>query len=164
MILFIPCFVKKAIYSSWFDDSEIGAVGMHYSILKGIVHLKMKILSSFTHPQVVPNLYECLCSAEHKGRYSEECGKQQFWGTSIFFPTTVWKSMVQRHSYRFGTTWGWVNDDRMNFFGWAIPLRLYKALLFFTGAVCWSWMPVSCYFERFLVALNIYPPNQVLLS
>ncbi len=39
--------------------------------LKGIVHPKMKILSSFTHPQVVPNLYECLCSAEHKGRYSE---------------------------------------------------------------------------------------------
>ncbi len=40
--------------------------------LKGIVHPKMKILSSFTHLQVVPNLYECLCSAEHKGRYSEE--------------------------------------------------------------------------------------------
>ncbi len=29
----------------------------------------MKILSSFTHPQVDPNLYECICSAEHKGRY-----------------------------------------------------------------------------------------------
>ncbi len=25
-----------------------------------------KIISSFTHPQVVPNLYECICSAEHK--------------------------------------------------------------------------------------------------
>ncbi len=33
-------------------------------LLKGIVHPKMKILSSFTHPQVVPNLYE--------GRYFEE--------------------------------------------------------------------------------------------
>ncbi len=40
--------------------------------LKGIVHPKMKILSSFTHPQVVPNLFEFLCSAEHKGRYFEE--------------------------------------------------------------------------------------------
>ncbi len=50
--------------------------------LKGIVHPKMKILSSFTHPQVVPNLYECLCSAEHKGRYSEECGKQSSSGQS----------------------------------------------------------------------------------
>ncbi len=40
--------------------------------LKGILHPKMLILSSFTHPQVVPNLYECLCSAEHKGRYFEE--------------------------------------------------------------------------------------------
>ncbi len=31
----------------------------------------IKILSSFTHPQVDPNLYECVCS-EHKGRYFEE--------------------------------------------------------------------------------------------
>ncbi len=34
---------------------------------KAIVHPKMRILSSFTHTKVVPNLYECLCSAEHKG-------------------------------------------------------------------------------------------------
>ncbi len=45
----------------------------HVSVfdIKGTVHPKMIILSSFTHPQVVPNLYECVCS-EHKGRYSEE--------------------------------------------------------------------------------------------
>ncbi len=40
--------------------------------VKGIVHPKMKILHDLTHPQVVPNLYEFLCSAEHKGRYFEE--------------------------------------------------------------------------------------------
>ncbi len=40
---------------------------------KRIVNPKMKILSSFTHPQVVPNLYEFfLFSSEHKGRYFEE--------------------------------------------------------------------------------------------
>ncbi len=44
--------------------------------IKGTVHPKIKILSSFTLPQVVPNLYECICSAEHKGSYSEECRKQ----------------------------------------------------------------------------------------
>jgi len=33
----------------------------------------MKILSSFTHPQVVSNLYEFLSSVEHKRRYFEEC-------------------------------------------------------------------------------------------
>jgi len=32
----------------------------------------MNILSSFTHPQVVANLYELLSSSEHKGRYLEE--------------------------------------------------------------------------------------------
>ncbi len=43
---------------------------------------------SFTHPQVVPNRFECLYFAEHKGRYSEECGKQSSYGaqlTSIVF-------------------------------------------------------------------------------
>ncbi len=97
-----------------------------YVRFKGIVHPKMKILS-FTHPQVVPNLYECLCSAEHKGRYSEECGKQSSSGaplTSIvfIFPTMEVNgapkqpgytlsseylplcSAEQRNSYRFGTT------------------------------------------------------------
>ncbi len=55
--------------------------------LIGIVHLKNLILS-FTHPQVDPNLYEYLCSAEHKGRYSEECGEKSSFEaplTSIVF-------------------------------------------------------------------------------
>jgi len=39
---------------------------------KVLVHPKMKILSVFTHPQVVQNLYVFICSAEHKGRYLEE--------------------------------------------------------------------------------------------
>jgi len=33
----------------------------------------MQILSSFTPPQVVSNLYKFLSSAEHKRRYFEEC-------------------------------------------------------------------------------------------
>ncbi len=55
--------------------------------IKRIVHPKMKIVSS-TQPLVFPNLYECVCCAEHKGRYSEECGKQSSSGeplTSIVF-------------------------------------------------------------------------------
>ncbi len=31
-------------------------------------------------------------------------------------------SAEQRHSYRFGTTWGWVKDDSIFIFGWTIPL------------------------------------------
>jgi len=44
--------------------------------LKGLVHPNMKILSVFTHSHVVPNLYVFICSAEHKGRYLEECFNQ----------------------------------------------------------------------------------------
>ncbi len=61
----------------------------------------MKILSEFANPQVVPNLYECLCSAERKGRYSEECGKQSSSGaplTSIVFVFLLWKSLVPQNS------------------------------------------------------------------
>ncbi len=113
------------------------------SQIKGIVHPKMKILSWFTRHHVVPNLYECICSAEHKERNSDECGKQSSSGaplTSIvfFFPTMKVNgapkqpgyklsseylplcSAEQRNSDRFGTTWGWVNHDRIFIFGWTI--------------------------------------------
>ncbi len=43
-------------------------------------------------------------------------------------------SAEQRNSYRFGTTWGWVNDDRIFIFGWTIPLR--HALLDVALCVC----------------------------
>jgi len=43
---------------------------------KGLGYPKMKILSVFTHPHVVPNLYVFICSAEHRGRYLEECFNQ----------------------------------------------------------------------------------------
>ncbi len=114
--------------------------------LKGIVHPKKKILSSFTHPQVVPNRYECLCSAEHR-KHSEEYGKQSSSVaplTSIvflfFFPTMevnvapkqsgyklslkylLLCTAEQRHSYMFGTTWGWVNYDIILICGWTIHL------------------------------------------
>ncbi len=47
---------------------------------KGILHFKMKILSSYTHPHVVSILYEFLSSAEQKGRYLDECQKpDSFW-------------------------------------------------------------------------------------
>ncbi len=122
----------------------------HYAKLwfKGIVHPNMKILSSFTHPQVVTNLYEFLCSAKHKGSKFIKITKfviRLFWGTIDFHSRKKINTMEvngapellcfphsseylplcsaeQRHSYRFGTTWGWVNDDRIFIFGWTIPL------------------------------------------
>jgi len=62
----------------------------------------MKILSVFTHPQFVPNLYVFICSAEHKGRYLEECFNQTY---LKYLPLC---SAEQINTLRFGTTWGWV--------------------------------------------------------
>ncbi len=135
---------------------KMPTLNLHFPYLKGIVHPKMNILSSFTHPQVVPNQYECLCSAENKGRYSEECGKHQFWGTidfhSIFFPTmevngapkqpvtnflqNIFLYIRQNKSIHTGLELlkGWVNDDRNVIFGWTIPLRLTTTY----NHCCWT--------------------------
>jgi len=77
----------------------------HEHLLNG--YSTQKILSSFTRPQVVANLYEFLSSADHKRRYFEEWLEPKRYGkplTSIvhvFFnygsqccPTTVWFQIV----------------------------------------------------------------------
>ncbi len=127
--------------SEWESDKNITPVhqltsgedkSWSKSCIKGTVHPKMKILSSFTHPHVDP---KPVCS-EHKGRYSEECEKQSsnvfssmevngapkqpdYKLSSKYFPLCS----EQTHSYRFRNTWGWVNDDRIFIFGCTVPLR-----------------------------------------
>jgi len=68
-----------------------------FASLKGILHPKMKILSS-THPEVVANLYEFLYSAEHKGRYVEgTIGTKQNTmevNGEYYNKKILWKSMV----------------------------------------------------------------------
>jgi len=53
------------------ENSDV--IVQHNSIIlpniKGAVHPKMKLLSSFIHPQVVSNLYGSLSSVEHKRKY-----------------------------------------------------------------------------------------------
>ncbi len=109
----------------------------------------MKILSSFTHPQVVPNLYECVCSAEHKGRYSEECGKQSSSGapltSMVFFsyygsqwcPRTAWlqtffkiSSFVFSRTNTFIQVWIYLRVSKwwQNFHFWVYcPFKWWKA-------------------------------------
>ncbi len=38
-------------------------------------------------------------------------------------------------SYRFGLTWGWVNDDRIYIFGWTIPLSTVMSHVGFIKAI-----------------------------
>ncbi len=64
----------------------------------------------------------------------------------IIFLFIQWMSMVSKHhssnfvllhstkerkSYRFETTWGWVNDYTFFIFGWTIPLIGFLVMLFF---------------------------------
>ncbi len=89
--------INKALYTC--------VICFRIAIFEGIVHPKMTFLSSFTRAKVVQNLYECLRSAEHKGSYSEECGKQSSSGetlTSIvfYFPTMEVNSAPKQPGYK----------------------------------------------------------------
>ncbi len=53
------------------------------------VRLRGCILPSFTHPHLVPNLYEFLSSVKHWRRYSEEFYQTidgSYWRQYYFFP------------------------------------------------------------------------------
>ncbi len=60
--------------------------------IKGIVHPQCKKMSSFSHPHVVPNLFEFLSYVKHKKGYLEKCWQSNSWWStidiySISFPT-----------------------------------------------------------------------------
>ncbi len=61
------------------------------------------ILSSFTHPHVIPNLHDFLLWNTFGGKY-------------IYIFKHLYLCVFQRKSYRFGMTWVWF------IFGWTIPL------------------------------------------
>jgi len=58
-------------------------------LFKWIINPKIKMFSSFTHPQVVPNLYEFLSLTEHKRRYFEIWVTKQLISTNDFHSMEV---------------------------------------------------------------------------
>ncbi len=113
----------------------------------------MKILP-FTHPQEVPNLYEFLCSAEHKGRYFEESlqpgcfgapltfhRKKKYYGSQWCPRTALFPTFFRIYLFLFSRTkkfiqvwncWGWVNDDRIFIFGWKWKSGTHRHYITFT--------------------------------
>ncbi len=72
---------------------------MYLYFLKGQFTQKWS-LSSHTHSHVVPNLYDLTS-----------------WNVNMFsLVCCLWPSTKEQKSYRFGTSWGWVNDDTMLIF------------------------------------------------
>ncbi len=125
--------VKQYVYVE--KKSLIG-----YSI--SLIH---QVASSFTHCQVVPNLYEFLSSVDTKEDISESFvikqltvtidfhsmekntmqvnGYQQLFGFQHPLKYLHLCSSEERN-YRIGTVWGWVNDDRI--FKWHSQLLPQK--------------------------------------
>ncbi len=105
---------------------------LYYSIkntvcIKGIVCPPRKNLLWFTHPQVIPNLYDILSFAEHKRKYFDNCCCCFFWSMQwkSMITKTVWLSTLFKipsskriNPYIFGMAWGWVNDYKFSIFGW----------------------------------------------
>ncbi len=107
------------------------------------VNSQQQFLSSFTHPKLVPNQYECLCSAEHKGRYSEECGKQSTSGaqlTSIyFFPTMEVNGAPKLRGYKLSSKY--------------LPFVFGRSK---TSIQVWDYLRVSKWWQNFHFCVN-YP-------
>ncbi len=86
----------RDVTSSWTITTSASPPKLHCSswliTFKGTVHPKMKNLSSFSHPQVVPNP-EFLSSAEHT---KEDILKNV--GNQTTKPSMVWKSMATINS------------------------------------------------------------------
>jgi len=61
--------------------------------------------------------YSDKCSTMEVNRYRQKFNKQHCLKYFLLCSTE------ERNSYRFGTTWGWVNDDIIFIFGWTIPLK-----------------------------------------
>ncbi len=51
-------------------------------------------------------------------------GTNTVWLTTFLHITNNMSSAEDIHSYRSGTTWGWINDDRIFIFGWNILLNV----------------------------------------
>ncbi len=116
------------------------------SLVKGIVHPKMKILSSFTHPQVVPNLYECLCSAGHKRRY--------FWR---LFVTRLFWGTIDFHSRKpkyYGSQW----CPRTALFPSFFRISSFVFSRTNTFIQVWNYLRVSKWWQNFHFWVN-YPFN-----
>ncbi len=62
------------------------------------------------------------CTIDYHSIYFSYYGSQWCPKNSLVTNFLPLCSAEQRHSYRFGTTWGWVNDDSIFIFGWIIPL------------------------------------------
>ncbi len=95
------------VFFSWIKDyfsRYISSLRINIFFIKvssrGISVSSHPYLSPLTHPRAVPNLYDFLSSAELKRRYWLQLCRQKIF---IFF--------------RFGMTWGWVNNK------WLLSLR-----------------------------------------
>ncbi len=86
----------------------------------------MKILSSFTQPHVIPDVYNLLSSVEHKRRYFEFLFSIElksvlrsnvcffYYIIYVLYQKIILCSVEEIHMYRIGMTPEWVNDYWLN--------------------------------------------------
>ncbi len=80
---------------------------------------------SFTHLQVIPNLYELVFSVEHEA-ILEHVGNQTVAGLHWLDFIEIGYSNSSKYLLSCSETetfWYWVNDDSVFIFGWTIPLK-----------------------------------------
>ncbi len=105
--------------------------------------------------------------ANEVSRYLYVYGSNALWTLAIF--KIIFSSTEKRKSYRFGTTCGWVVNDRIFIFGWINPFKVVRFDLFWQISIwCQSYyclvltnQGVHAFCDLIItVVINNHKPNQ----
>jgi len=103
----------------------------HYLIFKGIIHPKMKYITHLLVSKIHKTFFHLWNANEDIWIYFMNVLYCQSFGCIDFqwrdrnpsdFIKNILCSEDKQKSYGFGTTWGWVIDDRISIFEWTVPL------------------------------------------
>ncbi len=153
----MPCGPQTSVW--YLETEQRGYYWGSMLAFKGTVHPKMKILSSFLltlmYFQTCMNVFVLLNTKEdilkNEGNGAvlvNQCffsyyGSQWCPWLQTFFKISSF-SVQNKHKYRFGNTWGWVNDDRIFIFVWTVPLRDLDPL--WRGSCNCAWLDLSPFY------------------
>ncbi len=123
---------------------SIAASLVYLRYLKGIVHPKMKILWLFTHPQVIPNLYEFHSLTKQKQYYGSQC-----------LPATVWlPTFFKISSFRYSKVFFQIFKKHSDFFleffffnhGNSLPFVFLQVFWIFTHKGSHNCLTIGIYY------------------
>lgn len=125
---FVSC-GEKGI--NWFKKAFTVTHKTHEKDKSFKVHLRIKTLSLFTHPHVLPNPFDFHSSVERWIESTFERDLRAFWSSTapgLRWKRSFWTFCKTSRRKEGHTACGWVNDDIIFVFGQRVPLMLNRSI------------------------------------